>query len=400
MQRTTLLFTLLSLVPLAAQQPAATAWNPGYPQNGLKNADAFIAGFKQKAQHLAGTNNKLRILIIGDSLSDGSYHWSHHFRQNLQAAYGNGGPGALWSTFAGDSPEHGAFPSWLWTEKDFVSYKSGHWRFGYGSRGDIWPYLGWNGNFIATSDPQASYRLDANAARFTVVYSSGTFQTFDGETLANRAAGFNAALDNQQKVIAPAADGAPLDIGLVKFNAPQGPHRLRIDGVHGGDLSLHGVIVENSGPGVIVYNISRGGYWAHDYVWRQPGFEKILQEMQPDYTIIFLTKPESGGSGPVSDTNHLYEYERLVARVSRAVPQTQFFFFKCWNPRDGISPADAQTWKERTAWWDAHHYPYLDLQSGLDREKMKSLDWFRDNIHLTPAGGQGIGDAISRLFLP
>jgi hypothetical protein len=400
MKRIILFYSLLALVPLAAQPQANTAWNPGYPLRGLKNAGAFVAGFKQKAQHLTGTHNKLRILIIGDSLSDGGYHWSHHFRQNLQTAYGNGGSGAIWSTFAGDSPEHGAMPAWLWSEKDFISYKTGHWRNGYASRGDIWPYLGWNGTFLAAADPQSSYHLDATASKYTVAYSAGTFPTFDGETITNRSAGFTVTLDEQKQVIAPAADGAPLDIGLAKFSAPEGLHRLRIDGIHGGDLWLHGVIVENSAPGVIVYNISRGGYWAHDYVWRQPGFERILQEMHPDYTIIFLTKPESGGSGPVSDTNHLYEYERLVARVSRAVPDTQFFFFKCWDPRDGISPADAQTWKERTAWFEARQYPYLDLQSGLNRETMKALDWFRDNIHLTSAGGQGIGDAISRLFVP
>jgi hypothetical protein len=109
MKRILLILAVLPLIPLWAQP---SAWNKGYPQNGLKNADALVAGFKAKAQHL-GDSGKLRILIIGDSLSDGSYHWSHHFRKNLQAAYGNGGPGAVWSTFAGDSPQHGAMPGWL-----------------------------------------------------------------------------------------------------------------------------------------------------------------------------------------------------------------------------------------------------------------------------------------------
>jgi hypothetical protein len=398
MKRSTLILAVLPLIPLIAQK---TAWNEGYPQKGLKNADALIAGFKEKAQHL-GAGGKLRILIIGDSLSDGGYHWSHHFRKNLQVAYGNGGPGAVWSTFAGDSPEHGAMPAWLWSEKDFISYKGreGRWRSGWGSRGDIWPYLGWNGNFLTTADPRASYELVAEGSKFTAVYSAGTFATFDGEAITNRSAGFNVALDEQSRTIAPAAEGAALDIGLARFTVAEGRHHLHIDHVHGGDLWLHGVIIEDSAPGVIVYNISRGGYWAHDFIWRQPGWEKILEEFQPDYTIIFLTKPESGGSGPVGNTDHLYEYERLVERVSHAAPRTQFMFFKCWDPRDGISPADAQTWKERTVWWEAKHYPYLDLQSGLNRVAMKELGWFNDNIHLTPPGGQGIGDAISRLFLP
>jgi hypothetical protein len=396
------------VVPLAAQQPtdesrgaSGTAWNKGYPQKGFKNADELVANFKNKARHL-GKNGKLRILIIGDSLSDGYYHWSHYFRKDLQAAYGNGGTGTVWATFAGDSPEHGTMPGWLWNKEDFISYKgpNGRWRDGWGSRDDIWPYLGWNGTFLATADAGSSYELDGNGSKFTVVYSTGTFTTFDGEPLTNRSAGFTVALDDQKEAIAPAAAGAPLDIGLVSFRVADGQHRLRIDGIHDGDLWLHGVIVENSGPGVIVYNIARGGYWTYNFIWRQPGWEKILREFQPDYTIIFLTKPESGGSGPVSNTNRLYEYERLVERVSHAVPRTQFLFFKCWNPRDGISPADAQTWEERTTWFEARHYPYLDLQAGLDRQAMKDLGWFHDNIHLTSPGGQGIGDAIARLFLP
>jgi hypothetical protein len=375
----------------------ATAWNDGYPLKGLKNAEAFMTSFKQQAQHL-GKGGKLRILIIGDSLSDGGYHWSHHFRKNLQAAYGNGGLGAIWATFAQNKAV--SVPSWLWTEEDFTSQTVGRWRQGWGGRGDCWPYLGWNGTFLATDDPQSSYELHAKGGKFTVVYSSGAFTTFDGEPVANRAAGFTVSFDDRKQTIAPAAAGVPLDIGLAKFEAADGKHTLRVSNAHDGTLWLHGVIVENHAPGVIVYNISRGGYWAHDFIWRQPGWERILRECAPDYTLIFLTKPDSGASGLVSDTNRLYEYERLVQRVSRAVPATKFFFFKCWDPRDGISPADAQTWKERTAWFEAKRYPYLDLQAGLDRKAMKELGWFSDNIHLAPPGGQGIGDAIARLFVP
>ncbi len=139
---------------------------------------------------------------------------------------------------------------------------------------------------------------------------------------------------------------------------------------------------------------------AHNYIWRQPGWEKILAEMKPDLTIIFLTKPESGCSTPLSDTRPNPEYELLVKRVLGAVPNTRLLFFKCWDPRDGISRADAQTWKDRTAWFEANHYPYLDLQNGLNAKAMKDLGWFQDNIHLAPSGGEGIGKAIARLFLP
>jgi hypothetical protein len=127
---------------------------------------------------------------------------------------------------------------------------------------------------------------------------------------------------------------------------------------------------------------------------------KILREFQPDYMIIFLTKPESGGSGPVDNTDRLYEYGRLVERANGAAPMTQFMSFMCGDPRDGIRAADAQTWRERKAWFEAKQYPYLDLQAGLNSPRMKALGWFNDNIHLTPTGGQGIGEAIGPLFVP
>ena len=56
--------------------------------------------------------------------------------------------------------------------------------------------------------------------------------------------------------------------------------------------------------------------------------------------------------------------------------------------------------KDRIAWFESNHYPYLDLYAGLNKAKMKELGWYADNIHLAPPGGKGIGHAISRLFLP
>jgi hypothetical protein len=41
-----------------------------------------------------------------------------------------------------------------------------------------------------------------------------------------------------------------------------------------------------------------------------------------------------------------------------------------------------------------------NLEAGLDSAAMKQLGWFRDNIHLAQPGGQGIGEAIAKLFLP
>jgi hypothetical protein len=184
--------------PLPAQTVAhnslvapSTAWKAGYPAKCLKNARDLTASFKAKARNL-GRDGKLRVLIIGDSLSDGEYHWSHYFRRDLQAAYGDGGPGAIWAAFAGGSAGQGFAPGWLWSPKDFTSYKGskGAWRTAWGGRGDIWPYLGWNGTFLATDSPDSRYFLDAVGSQFTVVYSSGTFTTFDGRSLENRAAGF------------------------------------------------------------------------------------------------------------------------------------------------------------------------------------------------------------------
>jgi len=170
--------------------------------------------------------------------------------------------------------------------------------------------------------------------------------------------------------------------------------------VNQGTLYFHGVLVEKSSPGIVVYNISRGGYWAHNFIWRQPGWDKLLAEIRPDLTIFFLSKPESGGSASPSDPRKNPESEMLVARVTTAVPQTKLLFMINWAPRDGQSRPDAQTVKDRIAWYQANHYPYLDLQEGLDSTAMKRLGWFKDNIHLAQPGGQGIGEAVAKLFSP
>lgn len=376
----------------AGPEASETAWNDGYPAGGLKHADALMARFRDRASRL-GRDGKLRVLIIGDSLSDGYYHWSHHFRERLQAAYGDGGPGNIAATWRGD-----ARAGWLFEPGEFSQEARGGWRSGWGGRGDVWPYLGWNGEFLATDSADAVYRLDASGSRFTLVTSSGAFETFDGLRIGNRSASFTARLDGQVKAIDPARPAEPLDIALTRFDAPEGRHSLRIEAVKDGTLFLHGALVENSSPGVVVYNISRGGYWAHNFLWRQPGWEKILAAMDPDLTIIFLTKPESGGSGGHEGANKTYEHEALRARVSRAVPRCDLLFVIGWLPRDGQSPADARTMEDRIAWCEASHLPYLNLRDALDPRRMKALGWFADNIHLAPPGGKAIGDGVSLLF--
>jgi len=388
-------------IGVAAAAEPETAWRPGQPQACLKNGDGLLAWFKQRAKNLGG-DEKLRILIIGDSLSDGGYHWSHYFRRSLQAAYGNGGPGNIWATHAGSSPGQGFAPDWLFSPDDFVSYKGAHgvWRNGWGGRGDIWPYLGWNGSFLMTNSADAEYFLEAVGSRFTVVSSTGTFASFHGERIENRSAGFTVRFDDRSSTVAPAAPGQPLDIGLTRLEAPEGRHRLHIEAVNGGALFLHGVIVEKSAPGAVVYNISRGGYWAHNFIWRQPGWENLLAEINPDLTIVFLTKPESGGSASPADARRNVESEMLVTRVTKAIPRTRLLFMINWAPRDGQSPPDAQTVKDRVAWYETMRFPYLNLEEGLDSSAMKQLGWFKDNIHLAQPGGQGIGQAIAKLFLP
>ena len=384
----------------AAAEPK-TAWRAGHPQASFKNGEALSAWFKERAQKLSG-QDKLRILIIGDSLSDGGYHWSHYFRRSLQAAYGDGGPGTVWATHAGGAPGQGFAPEWLFGPDDFVSYKGAHgaWRNSWGRRGDIWPYLGWNGSFLMTDATDAEYSLEAVGSRFAVVTSTGTFSSFNGELVENRAAGFTATFDGRKTVVPPAEPSQPLDIGLTRFEAREGRHRLNIGGINGGSLFLHGVLVEKSSPGVVVYNISRGGYWAHSFIWRQPGWEKILAEINPDLTIIFLSKPESGGSVSPADPRRNVESELLVKRVTEAIPQTRLLFMINWAPRDGQSPPDAQTVMDRIAWYEANRYPYLNLEAGLDSAAMKQLGWFNDNIHLAQPGGQAIGEAIAKIFLP
>ncbi len=51
-------------------------------------------------------------------------------------------------------------------------------------------------------------------------------------------------------------------------------------------------------------------------------------------------------------------------------------------------------------WCKTIHMCHLNLEAGLDSAAMNQLGWFNDNIHLAQPGGQGIGEAIARIFLP
>jgi hypothetical protein len=384
----------------AAEPSSRSPWRAGGPRSCLKNGDALLAWFKKRAQQL-GPEGKLRVLILGDSLSDGGT-WAQYFRRELQRAYGDGGPGNIWSTQPGNAPGQGSAPEWLFSPATFTRHigPKGVWRDGWSWRGDIWPYLGLNGGFLATDSPEAEYFVETTGSRFTVLHSSGTFTTFNGEPIENRAAGFTATLDDQEKVVPPAAPGEALDIGLTRFEVPDGPHRLRIHSINGGTLYFHGVLVEKAAPGVVVYNLSRGGYAPCNFVWRQPGWEKLLANIGADLTIIFLSKPESGASAGPSDPRLNIESEMLAARITKALPQTRLLFMINWAPRDGQSDFDAQMIKHRISWYEEHHYPYLNLEEGLDSAAMKQLGWYSDGIHLTQAAGQAIGETVARLFLP
>jgi hypothetical protein len=401
----TVLICIPLIVGLASRAAAQTtisqsAWREGQPRACLKNGDALLGWFKDRAKHL-GPEGKMRLLIIGDSLSDGG-SWAQYFRRGLQAVYGDGGPGNIWPTQPGSAPGQGWAPEWLFSAADFTRYigPKGVWRDGWSWRGDIWPYLGLNGGFLATDSPEAEYFVEATGSRFTVVHSSGTFTTFDGQPVENRTSGFTATCDDQSKVVPPSAPGEVLDIGLTRFQAPEGPHLLHIHSVNGGTLYFHGLLVEKAAPGIVVYNLSRGGYAPHNFIWRQPGWEKVLTEINPDLTIIFLSKPESGASAGPSDPRQNVESEMLVTRITNAVPQTKLLFVINWAPRDGASEFDAQAVKSRIAWYESRRFPYLNLEEGLDSVAMKELGWFSDGIHVTPAGGQGIGEAVTKLFLP
>jgi hypothetical protein len=120
--------------------PEESAWRSGQPSACLKNGDKLLGWFKDRAQSLA-PKDKPRILIIGDSLSDGGT-WAQYFRRGLQGAYGDGGPGNIWPTQPGNAPGQGTAPEWLFSSADFTRYKGskGVWRDGWSWRGDFWPY--------------------------------------------------------------------------------------------------------------------------------------------------------------------------------------------------------------------------------------------------------------------
>ena len=278
---------------VADSGPSDTAWKEGHPALGLKHADALVARFKDKASHL-GRDGKLRVLIIGDSLSDGHYQLVALLSQGtskppkateasgISGRPGEGTPGragflarmiSLRRSRVAGVPDGAAGA----TPGPISAGTANSWP----PTPPTPPIASTPAGVASRPSPAPARSRHSTAGRSPI----GPQASPPDSTISSKTAG-------------PARPGEPLDISLTQFEAPEGRHTLRVDAVKGRHpLTSTASWSKIRLRGSVVYNISRGGYWAHNYLWRQPGWEKILTAMDPDLTILFLTKPESGGSG-------------------------------------------------------------------------------------------------------
>jgi len=269
---------------------------------------------------------------------------------------------------------------------------------------------------LCSDDPAAKIEFLVRGAMVTAVYTTGTFESFSGQPVENRAGAFTARMDETQKEIPAARSGEPLGVGFARFEGNQGVHKLTLNNIRDGWLWLHGLLVENQTPGVVVYNISNGGWWPSNFLWRQPGFDQTLREMKPDYIIFFLTKPDSESlDAGLANTNDP-DYVRLMQRVKTALPDAKTLHVFSWAAKDKAEVGAAQMNREarlaaeldaadaprrkRLAHLEGSGEAILDLREGLDTQLMSKLGWYKDAIHLAQPGGEGIGNGILALFLP
>ena len=208
---------------------------------------------------------------------------------------------------------------------------------GRGGRGDVWPYLGWNGNFLATDPPDAQYFLEAQGSRSRPFTAAGRSRPSDGRSVENRAAGFTVHFDGQTKVAA-AAPGRAAGHRPGQVRGPRRPARLQIRGQPGDALSSRRaggeVVAGRRGLQHLAGRlVGPQLHLASARLGQAPGRDAARSD-----DLLHHANRKAAAAAPPSDTREP-EYEMLIERVLGAVPKTKLLFFKCWEPRDGISPA-------------------------------------------------------------
>lgn len=256
--------------------------------------------FRKLARTEAGEDGAVtRVSHFGDSPLTGDLI-SGDARASLQAAFGNAGHGFV---LAGRP--------WAWYGHRGVSLKASGWRVlsslvGTGNGG----HTGLSGVGFG-SRGGASTEVALEKDTFSRVTVSFTRQPGGGHLLVSVDGGPPEAV---------ATAGAARETGSFSKDLPEGASRLSLRPKGDGDVTVHGVVLENEGPGLVYDALGANGASVHFLsLIDGASWEQALAARGSDLVILNYGTNESGYWG-IPGPRYTHDYTEVIGRVRRALP--------------------------------------------------------------------------------
>jgi lysophospholipase L1-like esterase len=245
--------------------------------------------FEALYQREAGAANHVRIVWLGDSHTAADF-WTGEVRRQLQAKFGDGGPGLVMPGLSGTRNEAvSAAKNGKWTQEPRTAWSPRRQldgRFGLAGR----RMRGFAGSYVKLKRPTGTYRWEVHYA------------------------------GDERAQLRAIVDGAPQDIdltahheGWTSASASPFANELRLK-VVGGSIALLGVVVEAETPGLSLEALGINGARMKTLLaWDQDFLLSQLEARNPDLVVF------SYGTNEVGDSDELEGQELGYGAVADRV---------------------------------------------------------------------------------
>ncbi len=286
-------------LPSSPRRPASAATPPNVPIEDPSNElGRFFARLEPVEERRAGA--LVRITHLGDSPLTGDLI-SGEARKILQAELGDGGPGFVL-----------AAKPWGWYGHQGISIHAKGWE----ARS---PLLS-PGNGGHHGLGLVSFTSASGSARSEIRREAGTFTRADVTFTAAPGGGtLLVSLDGgpEEEVSTSAPRRAT---GHFAASAPGGAGRIVLRPKGDGEVTLHGVVLETGGPGVVYDAVGANGASIHALnLLDEEGWVEALSLRGSDLVILNYGTNESSMEG-IGGPRYEREYARTIGRVRRALP--------------------------------------------------------------------------------
>ncbi|MCA9581542.1 MAG: hypothetical protein KC416_07085 [Myxococcales bacterium] len=267
-----------------------------------------LEGFHGALERAARGEGKARILFFGAS-HVASDAFTGRVREDLQARFGDGGPGFVlpvkpWRYYRNNAVSfEGNRRAWK-TKRVLARHQEGD-RYGLAGVAVETDRAGAVG-IIETPDRGTLGRaVSSYDLHYMTQPEGGDFEVFiDGE--------------RRGRIRTRAKDRAA---AYATYSVPDGPHRFEVRVVGNGPVRLFGVAAERDRAGVVVDTLGINGARArYQLLWEDTIFREHLARREPDLVVLAYGTNESGDTDTPIE---LYEsrLRQVVARVQETVPK-------------------------------------------------------------------------------